>query len=125
MPQAPTRLNQDRWDPRPTGISLADSTGLEHAARAYLQPPESVSGLADCIAFDWNAMDAWFEEDEEIFIHPRDPRHRVDVRESSKAIRVEIDGKTVAETTRPRILFETDIPCATTSLGSTSGSMRS
>jgi uncharacterized protein (DUF427 family) len=89
---------------------MAGGRTAEHAARAYLQPPETVSGLADCIAFDWNSMDAWYEEDEEIFIHPRDPRHRVDVRESSKRIKVEINGQTVAETSRPHILFETGHP---------------
>jgi uncharacterized protein (DUF427 family) len=89
---------------------VAGKSRSEHAARAYLQPPENIAGLAECIAFDWNSMDAWFEEDEEIFIHPRDPRHRVDVRESSRHIRVEIEGQTVADTRRPRILFETGHP---------------
>jgi uncharacterized protein (DUF427 family) len=92
------------WDIRAGDKSAA------HAARGFRQPPAELADLAECLAFDWNAMDAWFEEDEEIFVHPRDPRHRVDVRESSREVRVVIDGKTVAETRRPRILFETGHP---------------
>lgn len=88
----------------------ADGTTAEHAARAYRKPPEALRDLAGFITFDWNAMSAWFEEDEEIYVHPRDPYHRVDIRESSRHIRVEIDGQTVADTRRPRLLFETNHP---------------
>ncbi|KAF9052458.1 DUF427-domain-containing protein [Hymenopellis radicata] len=59
------------------------------------------------IQFD--AMDAWFEEDEKIYIHPKDPYKRVDVLQSSKHIRVEVDGVEVANTTKPRLLFETSL----------------
>ena len=55
-------------------------------------------------------MDHWYEEEEEIFVHPRDPHHRVDTVPSSRHIRVEIDGVTVAETRRPYLLFETGLP---------------
>ena len=88
----------------------ADGKRAEHAARAYRTPPEALSALAGFITFDWNAMSAWFEEDEEIYVHPRDPYHRVDIRESSRHVRVEIDGQTVADTRRPRVLFETNHP---------------
>jgi uncharacterized protein (DUF427 family) len=55
-------------------------------------------------------MDAWFEEDEEVFVHPRDPYHRVDVLESSRHVRVSVDGEVVAETDCPMVLFETGLP---------------
>jgi uncharacterized protein (DUF427 family) len=55
-------------------------------------------------------MDAWFEEDEEVFTHPRDPYTRVDILPSSRHVRVEIDGVTVAESTKPTLLFETGLP---------------
>lgn len=90
------------WD-----VAVAGRTA-ERAARTFQQPPEALSALSGMVTFDWRAMDAWFEEDEEIFIHPRDPYHRVDVRESSRHLRIEIDGVTVAETRRPRLLFETN-----------------
>ena len=56
------------------------------------------------------AFDAWLEEDEPIAGHPRDPYHRVDVRRSSRPVRIEVDGEVVAETTRARLLFETNLP---------------
>jgi uncharacterized protein (DUF427 family) len=55
-------------------------------------------------------MDAWYEEDEQVFEHPRDPYHRVDVLQSSRQVRVEIGGQVVAESRHPRLLFETNLP---------------
>jgi uncharacterized protein (DUF427 family) len=55
-------------------------------------------------------MDAWFEEDEEVFTHPRDPHTRVDILPSSRHLRVEVDGVTIAESASPRLLFETGLP---------------
>jgi uncharacterized protein (DUF427 family) len=55
-------------------------------------------------------MDAWFEEDEEVFTHPRDPYTRVDILPSSRHVRIEVDGVTVAESTKPTLLFETGLP---------------
>lgn len=66
--------------------------------------------ISDLVAFEWNEMDAWFEEDEEVFVHARDPYHRVDVLESSRHVVVRIDGVTVADTRRPMMLFETGLP---------------
>jgi uncharacterized protein (DUF427 family) len=55
-------------------------------------------------------MDAWYEEDDEVFVHPRDPHHRVDVLNSSRHVKVVVEGVVVAETRRPRLLFETGLP---------------
>jgi uncharacterized protein (DUF427 family) len=55
-------------------------------------------------------MGAWFEEDEEVFTHPRNPYTRVDILPSSRHVRVEVDGETIAESTSPRLLFETGLP---------------
>ena len=57
-----------------------------------------------------NNIDHWYEEDEEVFVHPRDPYHRVDVLESYRHVRVSVNGEVIAETDRPRILFETGLP---------------
>jgi uncharacterized protein (DUF427 family) len=62
------------------------------------------------IKLKWQAMDAWFEEDEEVFTHPRDPHTRVDILASSRHVRVEIDGTAIAESPSPRLLFETGLP---------------
>jgi uncharacterized protein (DUF427 family) len=66
--------------------------------------------LAGYVALDFNAFDEWYEEDERIAGHPIDPFHRVDVRRSSRPLRVEVDGEVIAETTRARLLFETQLP---------------
>jgi uncharacterized protein (DUF427 family) len=55
-------------------------------------------------------MDHWFEENEEVFVHARDPYRRVDVLPSSRRVRVEIDGVTVADSTNSSFLFETGLP---------------
>jgi uncharacterized protein (DUF427 family) len=63
--------------------------------------------LDGAIALDFGAFDAWYEEDERIFGHPRDPYSRVDVRQTSRPVRIELDGVVLAETTRARLLYET------------------
>ena len=69
-----------------------------------------IEELRSLIRFDWAAMDAWFEEDEQVFTHARDPYTRVDILASSRHVRVEVDGVTIAESTSPRLLFETGLP---------------
>jgi uncharacterized protein (DUF427 family) len=66
--------------------------------------------LRDTVRLDWDAMDAWFEEDEQVFVHPRDPYTRVDILSSSRHVRVVVDGTTLAETVKPTLLFETGLP---------------
>jgi uncharacterized protein (DUF427 family) len=66
--------------------------------------------LAGYVVLDFAAFDDWYEEDERIAGHPRDPFHRVDVRQSARPVRIEVDGDVVAETTRARLLFETSLP---------------
>ena len=78
------------------------------AALRYRDSP--IEELRDLIRLDWEAMDAWFEEDEQVFTHPRDPYTRVDILPSSRHVRVEVEGVTVAESTSPRLLFETGLP---------------
>jgi uncharacterized protein (DUF427 family) len=82
----------------------------DNAARAYVKPASERAALEGHITFIWNEMDAWFEEDEEVFVHPRDPYTRVDTVHSSRHVRVEIDGQVLAETRRPVLLFETGLP---------------
>jgi uncharacterized protein (DUF427 family) len=66
--------------------------------------------LAGYVALDFAAFDAWYEEDERIAGHPRDPFHRVDVRRTARPLRIELDGDVLAETAAARLLFETSIP---------------
>ncbi|MFC4030023.1 DUF427 domain-containing protein [Streptomyces polygonati] len=82
------------------------------ANAAWTFPVDELSGY---ISFEWfrradRGLDHWYEEDEEIFIHPRDPYKRVDALASTRHVRVEIDGVLIAETHRPVLLFETRLP---------------
>jgi uncharacterized protein (DUF427 family) len=83
---------------------------IEDAVWSYEAPPEQAKLLAGYMAFHWRKVDHWFEEDEEIFGHPRDPYHRVDVVPSSRSVRVIVGGEAVAETGRALFLFETGHP---------------
>jgi uncharacterized protein (DUF427 family) len=85
--------------------------GGHEAPRAALRYEDSpIEELRDLIRLEWDSMDAWFEEDEEVFTHPRNPYTRVDILASSRHVRVEVDGITVAESSSPRLLFETGLP---------------
>ncbi|MFZ2177209.1 MAG: DUF427 domain-containing protein, partial [Rhodococcus sp. (in: high G+C Gram-positive bacteria)] len=66
--------------------------------------------LSAYVAFYWNEMDAWYEEDQQVFVHARDPYVRVDVLPSSRHVRVSIGDTVVADTDRPKLLFETSLP---------------
>ena len=85
------------------GSSLAENA-------AYHHPDSPIPELGSRVAFVWDAMDAWFEEDEEVFVHARDPHTRVDILASSRHIEVKVDGTTVADSRHPRFLFETGLP---------------
>jgi uncharacterized protein (DUF427 family) len=69
-----------------------------------------VTRREDLVHVDFGALDEWLEEDEPAIGHPRDPYHRIDVRETSRHVRVSIEGRTVADTRRARALFETSLP---------------
>lgn len=66
--------------------------------------------LAEYVVLDFWAFDGWFGEEERLMAHPRDPFHRVDVRQSSRKVRLELDGVVLAESDRPVLVFETSLP---------------
>lgn len=92
-----------QWD-----LQVGDKQ-IRHAAiewhRALNTP--SIEGY---LCFNWSSMDNWFEEQEEIFVHPRDPRVRLDVLHSSRYVEIIIHGEVVAASNHPLLLFETDLP---------------
>ena len=83
---------------------LSLRTGAK-AGRLYTE--DALAGLA---RFDWAALDAWFEENEEIFVHPRNPYARVDALRSTRPVRVEVDGVVLADCASPVLVFETGLP---------------
>jgi uncharacterized protein (DUF427 family) len=89
---------------------VASGERYENVVWAYPDPIESVPELTDYVAFYWDRADAWYEEDDEVFKHPRDPYHRVDVLNSSRHVEVRVGGVLIADSLRPRLLFETGLP---------------
>lgn len=65
--------------------------------------------LKDHVTFSWETME-WYEEDERVYAHARDPHHRVDTLRSSRRVEVFIGGERVANSVRPLILLETTLP---------------
>jgi uncharacterized protein (DUF427 family) len=89
----------------------AGANVVEAGAWFYPDPlPAAPPELKDLIAFYFNRMDRWLEEDEEIFVHPRDPYHRVDVVSTDRHVRVSLEGQVLADSTRALGLFESNLP---------------
>lgn len=82
----------------------------ENAMWGYPAPYEEMTAIKDFVAFYWNKVDHWYEEDDEVFVHPRDPYKRIDVVNSSRRVEVVLGGEVVADTRRARFLFETRLP---------------
>jgi uncharacterized protein (DUF427 family) len=84
------------------------ANGSQGRAYAFLDP--NIDDIAGHYAFVWDTFDHWFEEEEEVYTHARDPYTRIDILPSSRRVRVEIDGVTVADTSNGSFLFETSLP---------------
>ena len=62
------------------------------------------------VAVDWNAVDEWWEEDERVLgSHPRDMKHRVEARRSSRHVVVKHEGEIVADSRQPTLVAETGL----------------
>jgi uncharacterized protein (DUF427 family) len=83
---------------------------IRSGAWYYPEPLPGAEPLKDRIAFYWDKMDHWFEEDEEVFVHARDPYHRIDVLQSDRHIKISLEGQLLAETRRAIGLFEASLP---------------
>ncbi|GAA2132890.1 DUF427 domain-containing protein [Kitasatospora kazusensis] len=102
-----TRHWPSRGDAKLFTVTTGDRTAVDAAWRFEDSPVEELRGL---VRFDWDAMDAWFEEDEEVYTHPRSPYTRIDILPSSRTVRIELGGVVLAESGSPRLLFETGLP---------------
>jgi uncharacterized protein (DUF427 family) len=98
-----------------TGRGLVELRGLRagdlhrpRVARVVTESP--IGGLTGTVRFDWAAMDAWFEEDEQVFVHPRSPYTRVDALRSNRTVRVELEGQVLADACSSVMVFETGLP---------------
>lgn len=88
----------------------AGSKTATNAAWGYLEPFPHLAPLAGLVAFYWDAMDEWWEEDEQVFVHARDPRKSIAVVDCFRQVEVILDGTVIASTRRARMLHETDLP---------------
>ena len=84
--------------------------GDERRPPARIVTASELPGLADAVRIEWGALDRWFEEDEEVFVHPRSPYKRVDALRSNRAVRVELDGTLLADARACVMVFETGLP---------------
>jgi uncharacterized protein (DUF427 family) len=103
--------------------TVVDSTGVQlvyvskrlprysiPAGDVHLESATPDPHVPGYVEVGWNAVDAWFEEDEQVFVHVRDPYHRIDVVPTSRRVRISIDGVVLAESSNGRALYETSLP---------------
>jgi uncharacterized protein (DUF427 family) len=93
--------------PGPARLHGLRAGDQERPGAAWLQTDGELAGT---VRFDWGALDSWFEEDEQVFVHPRSPYSRTDAVRSSRTVRVEADGTVLAESSSPVMVFETGLP---------------
>src|SRR4029453_8998410 len=94
---------QRRW------TVLAGRKRPDGAAWADEDPTGPMAALADHVTFSWRQLD-WYEEDERVVVHARDPHKRVDTLRSSRRVQASIGGGQGADSVRPLMLFETSLP---------------
>src|SRR5688572_8799744 len=102
--RCPFKGQASYWSIR-AGGAVADN-----AVWGYDDPLDEVAAPAGHRALYWDRVDEWWEEDERVFVHARDPYHRVDVLDTSRHVRIALDGQPLADTRRARVLFETGLP---------------
>lgn len=80
--------------------------GARGAAAAFAPDDPDLAGylILEFTAFEWR------EEDESVVAHPHDPFKHIDILASSRHVRIEWDGRLLAESSRPLLLFETLLP---------------
>jgi uncharacterized protein (DUF427 family) len=101
--RSPSRGDGHHYD-----VKLPDGTTAADAAVTYPESP--LDAVRDYVRLEWSAMSAWFEEDEEVFTHPRSPYTRVDILPTSRHVEVRLGDVVLADTTRAHALFETGLP---------------
>lgn len=92
----------------------AEGRSGENAVWSYPEPVPAAGWLRGLAALYWNAADAWYDEDEQVFAHLTDPFTRVDVRPTHRHVMIThtaADGATtvLAESREPRVLSETGL----------------
>ena len=107
MPTGEVQHSPSRGEGLIHDVTIGEATA-KGAAQRFTDSP--IEELRSAVRLDFPAMDEWFEEDEPIYVHPRDPYTRVDILASTRRVVVEVDGQVVADSSQPSILFETGLP---------------
>ncbi|MDQ6751969.1 MAG: DUF427 domain-containing protein [Actinomycetota bacterium] len=100
----------------PFSVRLTDGQSMD-VDGGNRQAPAAAFRLADpdlagYVVFDFGSF-SWFEEDDPIVSHPRDPFHRADIRASAKHVQVSLNGRMLADSHSPIMVFETNVPVRT------------
>jgi uncharacterized protein (DUF427 family) len=98
-----------KGDARYRTVAVGDRIAAD-AVWSYPEPMDGAGWLAGHAAVYWEGMDAWFDEDEEVFGHVRDPYHRVDVRPTGRHVHITAAGQPIADSRRAMLLSETGLP---------------
>ena len=101
-PSVPFAVHTADGEPRDLTVD-----GVARPASAFAVADEQLAGY---VVLDFVAFDEWYEEDELNVSHPRDPFHRIEIVHSSRQVRVELDGRVLADSTQPYLLFESLLP---------------
>jgi uncharacterized protein (DUF427 family) len=96
-----------RGTARRFGLRVGD---VERPAALRIYGEDAPNGLAGMARVEWDSVDSWYEEGEEVFVHPRNPYVRVDAIRSTRHVRVELEGVVLAESSSPVMVFETGLP---------------
>jgi uncharacterized protein (DUF427 family) len=108
VPSERTAHSPSRGDARYHSVRTGRGQPVADAVWEY--PDSPIEAIRGHVRIEWSAADHWFEEDEEVYVHPRSPYARVDTLPSSRHVQVVVDGVTVADTHKPTLLFETGLP---------------
>jgi uncharacterized protein (DUF427 family) len=110
---SPGTLRRAEHDTRHPDLGLtswfAVGAGGQSAPRGawqHVDLPAHAVELQARVAFAWPAMDAFYEEDERIVGHAADGYHRIDIRQASRTLLVRHGDRTVADSKRPVVLYE-------------------
>ncbi len=94
-----------------TGEASYWSVGnVENVAWSYAEPNDVAPPIGGYVSFDLGRVDAWYQEEDQGYAHPRDPYHRMDIHRGSQQVVVRLGDQVIARSSAPMILFETALP---------------
>lgn len=106
-------VGEDRRQPGPFGTvelyGLRSGVDIRRGA-VKIVVVATLAQLAGTVRVDWDGVDSWYEEDEQVFVHPRNPYVRVDALRTTQTVEVQLEGVTLARAASAVMVFETGLP---------------